>query len=325
MLSYHQDRIQSNYIPSLRASFKLYNTTDHDHDDELSVLRKLAFDVTRPGQTTIGKHNQLVTTAYKLRVTKSVECALQSSPGATTKTKKLWVDICLLARLRVAFQKFEEIALKLSSFNKVTIILLPHHSASVDPPVNPLSLKQTFNLLKLSLDSPTVKSIIGQRWGVNRVEQEFAKRQKQRLNIHAEVQMLLFLSSIEPSFYGLLPYFGCSKFSCFMCAHFLQSYGRFTTRGCHGRLFKPWTLPETTGLRLGQANKLAMAVMQLQKDLKKELKSVIKTTICQEKTSVIGGSSILSGYKADSSPRQLDLERRRLQAEQERVAEIFKR
>ena len=68
-----------------------------------------------------------------------------------------------------------------------------------------------------------------------------------------------------------------------------------------------------------------MAVMQLQKDLKKELKSVIKTTICQEKTSVIGGSSILSGYKADSSPRQLDLERRRLQAEQERVAEIFKR
>ena len=62
-------------IPSLRANFKLYNTTDHNHDDELSVLQKLAFDVTKPGQTTIGKHNQLVTTAYKLRVTKSVEDA----------------------------------------------------------------------------------------------------------------------------------------------------------------------------------------------------------------------------------------------------------
>jgi N-acetyl-gamma-glutamylphosphate reductase len=59
-------------IPSLRANLKLYNTTDHNHDDELSVLRKLAFDVTKPGQTTIGKH---VTTAYKLRVTKSVEDA----------------------------------------------------------------------------------------------------------------------------------------------------------------------------------------------------------------------------------------------------------
>ncbi|OCK75458.1 hypothetical protein K432DRAFT_429412, partial [Lepidopterella palustris CBS 459.81] len=333
MLSYHQDRIQSNYIPSLRASFKDNNTPDNNSpigshsavDDGLSVLRKLAFDVTKPGRTAIDKHNKLVTTAYELRMTKSVEEALQSSPGATTKTKKLWVDICLLARLRVAFQKFEEIALKLPSFHKVTIILLPRDSVPVKPPERPLSLKQTFDVLNLSLDSPTVKSMIGQRWALNRVEQEFIKRQKQKLNIHAEVQMLLFLCSNEPSIHALLPYFGCSKFSCFMCARFLQSHGRFATRGCHGRLFKPWTVPETAGLGLGQADQIAGAVIRLQRDLKKELKSTIKGNGRQEKTSAIGGSSILSAYQAEGSRRQSDLERRKLKAEQERVAEMFKR
>lgn len=107
MLSYHQGRIHSNFIPSLRASFKDYNTIDgnssngnhSDLDDELSVLRKLAFDVTKPGQTTIDKNDKLVTAAYKLRMTKRVEEVLQSSEGSTPKMKKLWVNICLLARL----------------------------------------------------------------------------------------------------------------------------------------------------------------------------------------------------------------------------------
>lgn len=186
MLSYHQGRIRSDYIPSLRASCKEYNTTydnsssgDHsDLDDELSVLRKLAFDVTKPGQTTIDKDDKLITTAYKLRMTKRVEEVLQSSAGSTTKMKKLWVDICLLARLRVTFKKFEEIALKLPSFSKVTIILLPRGSVSVEPPERPLSLKQTFDFLKISLDPIAVKSIIGQRWSFDRVEREFSKRQR---------------------------------------------------------------------------------------------------------------------------------------------------
>jgi OTT_1508-like deaminase len=333
MLSYHQDRIRNDYIPSVRANFKVYDAMDKsgligNHsaaNDELSVLRELAFDVTKPGQTTIDKYSKLVTVAYGLRITKSVEEALQSSPSATTKTKKLWIDICLLSRLRVAFQKFEEIALKLPSFNQVTIILLPRYSVSAKPPERPLSLRQTFDILKLSLDSQTVKSMISQRWTLNRVEQEFAKRQKQKLNIHAEVQMLLFLCSNEPSIHALLPYFGCSKYSCFMCARFLQSHGTFVTRGCHGRLFKPWTVPETAGLGLGQANQIAGAILQLQKSLKKELKSTIKKNGRQEKTSAIGGSSILSACRTEGSRRQSDLERRKLKAEQERVAEMFKR
>lgn len=95
MLSYHQGRIHSDYIPNLRASLKDYNTIDNtsssgnrsDIDDELSVLRKLAFEVTKPGQTTIDRDDELVTTVYKLRMTKRVEEVLQSSAGSSTKAQ----------------------------------------------------------------------------------------------------------------------------------------------------------------------------------------------------------------------------------------------
>lgn len=333
MLSYHQARIQSDYIPNLRASFKDYNTIDgnssngnhSDIDDELSILRKLVFDVTKPGQTTIDKDDKLVITAYKLRMTKRVEEVLQTSEGSTTKTKKLWVSICLLARLRVTFKKFEEIALKLPSFSKVTIILLLRDSVSVEPPERPLTLKQTFDILRINLESSTVKSMIGQGWSFNRVEREFSKRQKQKLNIHAEVQMLLFLSSNDRSADALLPYLGCSKFSCLMCARFLHFHGSFTTRGCHGRLFKPWTIPEAAGLGLGQRDQIVGAVIKLQKDLKKELKSMINKSGRQERTSAIGGSSNLSAHCLQDSEKRSIRERWRLKAEQERVAEMFKR
>ncbi|OCL03033.1 hypothetical protein AOQ84DRAFT_420660 [Glonium stellatum] len=333
MLSYHQDRIQTSYIPSLRASFKDYNAIDNNGtiknlsalDAELLVLQNLVFDVTKPGQSAINKHNQIVTAAYEVQMIRSLEKAPQSSSGAATKTKKLWADICLLARLRTAFQKFKEVALTLPSFNKVTITLLPRASTSVNQPKSSLSLKQTFDILELNLNPPTAKGVLGQKWTIGRAEQEFTKRQKQKLNIHAEVQMLLFLSSSEPSFRGVLSYFGCSVLSCFMCAHFLRLHGRFATRGCHGRLLNPWTVPETAGLYLGQADEMAQALIQLQKDLKDKLKFWTKRDIRQEKTSVTGGSSILSDYKAEGSQQQFYLEQQKMKAEQERVAEMFKR
>ena len=89
-------------------------------------------------------------------------------------------------------------------------------------------MKQTFDILKIILDSTTVQSMIGQKWLLSRVEREFSKRQKQKLNIHAEVQMLLFLCRYEPSTDALLPYLGCSKFNCLMYARFLHFHGRFT-------------------------------------------------------------------------------------------------
>lgn len=100
---------------------------------------------------------------------------------------------------------------------------------------------------------------------------------------------------------GLFPYLGCSKLSCFMCNHFIQSYGQFTTRGSHGRLFKPWTVPPLDSLQHGQANRIVKALISVQEEVKKKLKEPFKSRVLLERTSVIGGSSVLAGHQEELS------------------------
>ena len=133
------------------------------------------------------------------------------------------------------------------------------------------------------------------------------------------------LNTNRSSTSGLFPYFGCSKLSCFMCNRFIQSYGRFTTRGCHGRLFKPWTVPSVDRLLPGQADRTAKALILVQKEVKKKLKASVEGHTWHERTSVIGGSSVLGGRQEERSQRQLQIDRLRMKAERDRVAEMFRR
>lgn len=336
MVLYHQDRIEKNYIPNLRASFKAYdavcgrNDTDTTENSSvsnatLSDLRTLLFDHYTDGTSTFEKYARLVIASYRLRRTRNMEVLLYSSPNATSKSKSLWLDICLLARLRVAFQNFKDIVLTLPSFKQVTINLVLRPLVPANPSHRPLNLKQTFDILQLDLGPATTKAILGRNWTVAKIERDFTKQQKQKPNVHAEVQMLMYLNTNESTTSGLYPYFGCSKLSCLMCNRFIQSYGQFTTRGCHGRLFKPWTVPNVDGLLPGQADQTAKALISVQKEVTKTLKASVESYIQHERTSVIGGSSVLSGRQEERSQKQLQIERLRMKAERDRVAEMFRR
>ena len=336
MVLYHQNRIEQSYVPNLRASFKAYdavrrgsdtNTPENSlvSDATLSVLRTLLFDRDFNGISTLEKHSRLVIASYNLRRARNIEEVLYSSPSASSRSKSLWSDICLLARLRVAFQNFKDNALTLPSFEQVTIILVPRPLAPANPSQCPLNLKQTFGILQLDLGPATTNAVLGHNWTVAKIEREFAKRQKQKPNVHAEIQMLMFLNTNESSTSGLFPYFGCSKLSCFMCNRFIQSYGRFTTRGCHGRLLKPWTVPSVDRLLPGQADRTARTLLIVQEEVKKKLKASAESQIQHERTSVIGGSSVLEGRQEECSQRQLQIDRLRMKAERDRVAERFRR
>ena len=335
MVLYHQNRIEHSYIPDLRASFKAYdaarmrNGTDSLEnssvlDTTLSVLRDLLFDGNINVTSTLEKHTRLIFASYNLRRTENEE-VLYSSPSANSRSKSLWWDICLLARLRVAFQRFKDIALTLPSFEQVTIILVPCPLAPANPSQRPLNLKQTFGILQLDVGPATTKAVVGQSWTVARVEREFAKLQKQKPQVHAEVQMLMSLNTNESSTSRLFPYLGCSKLSCFMCNRFIESCGRFTTRGCHGRLFKPWTVPSVDRLLPGQADRTAKGLILVQKEVEKKLKTSVEGNIRRERTSVIGGSSVIVGRQEERSQRQLQIDRLKMKAERDRVAEMFKR
>ena len=67
-----------------------------------------------------------------------------------------------------------------------------------------------------------------------------------------------------------------SKLGCLMCNRCSQSYGRFARRGCHGRLFKRWTVD---AFLPGQADRTAMALVLVQKEVKKRLKASIESHI----------------------------------------------
>lgn len=298
MVLYQQNRIEQSYIPDLRASFKAYDavcirndssTTENSSvsDAAVSVLRTLLFDRDSNGMSTLEKHTRLIIASYNLRRTRNIEEVLYGSPSATSKSKSLWWNVCALARIRVAFQNFKDIALTLPSFEQVTIILVPYPLAPANPFQRPLNLKQTFGILQLDLGPATTKAILGLSRTVAVIEREFAERQKQKLNVHAEVQMLRSLSINESSTPGLFSYLGCSKLSCFMCNCFIQSYGRFTTRGCHGRLFKPWTVPSVDRLLPGQADRTAKALIVVQKEVEKKLKASVEGHIRHERTSVM--------------------------------------
>jgi hypothetical protein len=335
MVSYHRDQIEHSYIPNLRSSFKAYDTADARNktntavnssvtDATIADLRTLLFDRYSNSTGTVEKHAKLVLASYNLRRTKILEQVFYSSPSATSKSKALWLDICMLARLRVAFQSFKDIALTLPSFEHVTIMLVPRPFTPANPSQRPLNLKQTFGILKLDLSLDKIKAVLGQNSTVAKIEHEFAKRQKQKPYIHAEVQMLMFLNTNEPSTSGMIPYFGCSKLCCFMCDRFIQSYGRFTTRGCHGRLFKPWTVPSVSQLLHGRAERIAKSLIEVQQEIENELKDSVQGHKL-ERTSVIVGSSVFIGQREERSQRQSQITRLRMKAERNRVAEFFRR
>lgn len=66
-------------------------------------------------------------------------------------------------------------------------------------------------------------------------------------------------------------------------------------------------------------------MVQVQKDIEKELKSEFDKAVWLERTSVVGGSSIFSEHKAENSGKHLVIEQRKKKMEQERVAELFNR
>ncbi|CAN9161962.1 unnamed protein product [Alternaria alternata] len=154
---------------------------------------------------------------------------------------------------------------------------------------------------------------------------KFANLQKQKPYVHAEVQMMVFLAANEPINSKFLPYLGCSKLSCFMCNQFLQAYGLCSTRGCHGRLFKPWTVPSADRLLPGHADRIARALTSVQEHVKNKLRESVKSHVRLERTSVVGGSSIAREQPEDNSSRRSQIDELEKKATHARVAASFRR
>ena len=105
----------------------------------------------------------------------------------------------------------------------------------------PLTLDQAVASLTVEARSSLRSHLRKKKMSDAKAAARFLKLQGLPRHVHAEVQMIWHLE-----FGGLTEckttYIGCSRYSCFLCWNFIQAYGKYRTRGCHGQLHIRWTI-----------------------------------------------------------------------------------
>ncbi|KAH8806868.1 hypothetical protein DL96DRAFT_1763937 [Flagelloscypha sp. PMI_526] len=144
------------------------------------------------------------------------------------------------------------IALVICSSSEVITQFKGHGASDKQDPPAPLSFSKITALLPKPLNGQSVQGF-------------------QKLCVHAEVQVFRHLAQARVDPKDLFPYVGCSKLSCFMCKLFLDSYCVFDMRGCHGKLYNQWTVPDINNISAEVVEKFRLTVIKLRQALLHEL------------------------------------------------------
>ncbi|KAM0251911.1 hypothetical protein ACHAQJ_007974 [Trichoderma viride] len=176
---------------------------------------------------------QMISISYKLRYEPTPDLL-------STASKRVRSTVCLLGRLRSAYEAFKETAIQLQrSFTKLIVICLQSSPAL---------------LLTKSQCEKRIEELARAN-GLSKPKKErllkvLGKETHVLAPFHAEIQLLVhFECSISPDA-GMFPYFGCSKKPCWLCHQLLSLYkakrlgkaGFYETRSCHGRVYPLWSI-----------------------------------------------------------------------------------
>ncbi|KAI6000935.1 hypothetical protein EDC04DRAFT_3074700 [Pisolithus marmoratus] len=228
---------------------------------------------------------------YSIRHMKSLGIFLNSASVG----RKLLADICWLGRLRSCYYTLVEAALNVPGFSKLSIVPVKNLPRRACPSTFP-ALADVMRCLGLALDPTSVEEFIGEGLDVTDAERHFERLRdsisRQHLSTHAELQLVLYAirtMDIETVHKEIYPYIGCSKLSCFLCTAFLKFFGQsgfaFRTRGCHGKIYPTWAIPDMNGLHDDTALALNLA--------SKKMRNLL---FCEATNSVI-----LTAHVAESS------------------------
>ena len=275
----------------------------HDHQpsllSDLEEFRALVNDVVR--SSTHDGLEQAVQGAYRM-------CGLYTEQdfakitGNNANTRSLRNALGFLGRLRTCFDTLVRGAERLSNFQSLRILPATGLSTSGTRskrrnPADNWSVGKTFSSLGLTLDDKTVASVIGtgrtkESWTKNRLLQKFDKLKTPVSGVHAEVQVVLAAARHDCTGALIFKYVGCSKRSCFLCSRFVQNYESFTTRGCHGKLYNLWTVPEVSWSGEEERLKLAKTLKHVERAMKDSIRNGRTGGLVLTQESTVGGSSI---------------------------------
>ncbi|KAF8828508.1 hypothetical protein HHX47_DHR3000307 [Lentinula edodes] len=260
------------------------------NDKDLKELLDSFFNVVGHPSSTL-KFHRLCYLALRLHATPSAQRLIQDQLG--NSGSRLWRVIGFFARLQRAHRTFLEIAQILPT---VKVVLIPQ-SDEVKPSNCALpSLSSTLQLIHQSLNSATVERYISRTYTVPGAQQMFDHRQSKSLHVHAELQIIRYLLQAHIPIDEIVQYMGCSKRSCFMCKTFLVVFSGLRTRGCHGKLYNQWSIPEIQGIEEDTKETLERAVIRIQDILIQEIEKPLSTRNAVSESSA--GTTAVSSSRA---------------------------
>jgi len=284
LLVHSEGRLQDAYIPNLEKYIgyctKLPSTESSPVPDLvcLEELRTLCLqpDLALP---LAEQRSLLVLMAYTVRESASCRDHLLGSKDLFPQATKLWNAICLVARLRVAYNTFLKARTELNTFGTIKIDQISPQQ--VKRTFTALSLPETLRLVGLTPDTNTVQRHVHRKLTVEKVEKVFKSIQQRRPHVHAEAQIMLQL--VQNSGLQDFCYIGCSKSSCFLCWKFFQALPtNIRTRGSHGKLYSRWTIPEVSKLPPGRGQAISDALKAVQTRMEGILKLPIGRYLIHE-------------------------------------------
>lgn len=216
--------------------------------------------------------------------------------GSEKNAGTLQRQISFLGRLRRGFNTFSAASERLPCFSQVCIIACERPRGSLQHSKSPrrkapYSLASALASIGLISHDGTAMGAIAKQ---NRetLAKAFEKLQTESWQVHAEVQVAMRMAEYQGQDAQHGNYIGCSRLSCLLCSHFLRSYGGISTRGCHGKIYELWNIPESCAMTQEEASKIAHAVQYLEQMVKGLLQTSNNRKRNQCKESTVGDSII---------------------------------
>ncbi|KAJ3735073.1 hypothetical protein DFJ43DRAFT_71172 [Lentinula guzmanii] len=278
LLNYYLPRLQDYRRRLLVKVQEHRQTLNLIGDEDFKHSLKLFFDILeQPGGT--NEFGRLCCQALQIQDIPLVQKLVQTEFKSGSQ-HQLWKSIGFLARLRRAHRTFLKISRTPLIFRSITLHPITKSQDEITSSHSPLTLSDTLSLLDIRpsrLNQTTVRRYVSPTCSVEKAQKIFYQRQKQSLQVHAELQIILHLARTHVPIENVFQYMGCSKRSCFLCKAFLDSFGSIETRGCHGKLYNQWSIPAIQRIELKMKERLEDTVNRMWDILLQELHKPLQT------------------------------------------------
>ncbi|RYP91021.1 hypothetical protein DL770_002851 [Monosporascus sp. CRB-9-2] len=333
LLTQYTPRIHQ-YISDLRQAIYRSQESRLDSHSNLPLMeeiRRLSSTITNDPRDLSG----IVLQAYDLKKSHSIFEFENIHPAKPSIGRKIGQAVHCLGRLRVAFLTLIRAARRVNGFENLHIgwaelpSLAKTKTLSRRKSAIPAwTVAQTFKFLGLKYTDEQARRLtcpeedtVRQSFTKTELVNRFDKLKSASGEVHAEIQLMLDLARRGISFSTPFSYIGCSKLSCLLCAEFIASVGSFPTRGCHGKVYDLWTIPEQKGLEQASVDSICAAI----KKLETHLEGILLESPNPKphgKESTIGGSSVATAIPLTNDQYLSNLIVNRLQNERQQAMSV---